>query len=411
MSTHPRTDVESSFQQRRGLNTIFNDVATALTIALPLFGVLAAARLTWLHGMGMAELASCAVMYVLTFVGVEVGFHRHFAHRSFRATPPVRTVLAILGSMAMQGSLIWWSGVHRIHHVHADRPGDPHSPTEGLVHAHFGWLFRNLDPPGWRVRARDLFRDPIARKTTRAYHVLGLAGFLLPAAVVGLAKHSWEGCLVGLLWGGLVRIFLVNHITWSINSVCHRFGSRPYSTKDDSRNNAYLSLPSLGFSWHNNHHAYPGSAINTHRWWQIDPCGLLILSLESLGLTWDVRTASGLRRKRNKDANNSPARDKSIDEKRHIGVRVLILTQAGAVEKVREVGVELLSLPPAELMKTPLSPTGRLPATHWICKNYFPEEIAQKIASYPVRNNTEIIVGGATTTAQVLSRRGLRRIA
>ncbi len=408
---HPQSAIEVSLPNHRGLNTIFNDVATVMTIALPLFGVVIAARLTWTRGMGIAEVAACAVMYVLTFVGVEVGFHRHFAHRSFRAAPAVRATLAVLGSMAMQGSLIWWAGVHRIHHAHADRPGDPHSPVDGFVHAHFGWLFRNLDPPGWRVRARDLFRDPIARKTTRAYHALGLTGFLLPASVVGIAKHSWQGCLVGLLWGGLVRIFLVNHITWSINSVCHRFGSRPYSTKDDSRNNPYLSLPSLGFSWHNNHHAYPGSAINTHRWWQIDPCGLLIIGLQSLGLTWDVRTVSGLRGKTNIDADISPRRNRPLREKSRGGVRVLIITQAAAVEKVREVGVEILSLPPADLMKTPLSPTGKLPATHWICKNYFPEEIANKIASYPVRSSTEIIVGGDTTTAQVLSRRGLRRIA
>jgi stearoyl-CoA desaturase (delta-9 desaturase) len=400
-------------QDHRGLNTISNNVATIMTIALPLLGVFAAARISWRQGTGLAEVASCAIMYVLTFVGVEVGFHRHFAHRSFRAALPIRALLAVLGSMAMQGSLIWWAGVHRVHHAHTDREGDPHSPLEGFLHAHVGWLFRNIDPPDWRRRARDLFRDPLARKATRAYHAWGLAGFVLPAAGVALVKHSWEGCVQGLLWGGLVRVFLVNHVIWSINSVCHRFGSRPYSTKDESRNNAYLSLASLGFSWHNNHHAYPGSAINTHRWWQIDPCGWAIIGLQSLGLAWNVRTASRIRldNKDRLECDRDTEVGESVRPKNGCGVRVLIITPAESVTKVRELGVEILALPPGELMKTPLSATGKFPATHWVCKNYFPDEVAHKISSYAVRNGTEIIVGGESSTAQVLSSRGLRRIA
>jgi len=396
----PQATARGLAQDHRLLNTT-SDVATIMTITLPFLGVVAAARLTWSYGTGAAEIASCAVMYVLTFVGVEVGFHRHFAHRSFRAAPPVRAILAALGSMALQGSLLWWAGVHRVHHAHADRSGDPHSPLEGFVHAHVGWLFRNLDPPDWRHRARDLFRDPLVRNTTRLYYFWGLTGLLLPAVGVGLAEHSWQGSMLGFLWGGLVRIFVVNHVIWSINSVCHRFGSRPYSTKDESRNNALLSLPSLGFSWHNNHHAFPGSAINAHRWWQIDPCGLLIVGLQSLGLAWNVRTASE-QGKGAKDVDRGIRQDK---------VRVLIITSAGpAVEKVRSLGIEILALPHAELMKTPLSPTGKLPATHWICKNYFPEEVVSRIASYPVRHGTDIIVGGDTPTAQILASRGLRRI-
>jgi stearoyl-CoA desaturase (Delta-9 desaturase) len=270
-----------------------SDVVAIITIVLPFLGVLAAALPKWSHGTGAAEIASCAIMYVLTFVGIEVGFHRHFAHRSFSAARPVRIILAGLGSMALQGSLVWWAGVHRVHHAKADRSGDPHSPLEGLLHAHVGWLFRNLDPPGWRQRASSLFRDDVARKATRTYYLWALGGFLLPAIGVAVAKHSWEGLMLGLLWGGLVRIFLVNHFVWSINSICHRFGSRRYPTRDQSRNNALLSLPSLGFSWHNNHHAYPGSAVNSHQWWQLDLCGLLILGLQSLGLAWDVGNCTG----------------------------------------------------------------------------------------------------------------------
>jgi stearoyl-CoA desaturase (delta-9 desaturase) len=287
------TDQMKALAQNHRTLRAGSDLAAIATVALPFVGVLAAARFTWTHGAAVAELASCAVMYVLTFVGVEVGFHRHFAHRSFLAVRPVRIILAGLGSMALQGSVLWWAGVHRVHHAHADHFGDPHSPLEGLLHAHVGWLFRNLDPPDWRRRASNLFRDEVARKVTRTYYLWALGGLLLPAGAVALALHSWEGLLLGFLWGGLVRIFLVNHFVWSINSVCHRFGSRPYSTRDESRNNALLCLPSLGFSWHNNHHAFPASALNSHRWWQLDPCGLLILGLQSLGLVSNVGNSFG----------------------------------------------------------------------------------------------------------------------
>ena len=273
------------------LLTTGSDLLTILTIVLPFLGFLAAASLTWSRGAGAADIASCLIMYVLTFVGIEVGFHRHFAHRSFQAVRPVRVILAALGSMALQGSVLWWAGVHRVHHAKADQLGDPHSPLEGLIHAHVGWLFTNLDPPGWRRRAANLFRDDVVRNATRMYYLWALAGLLLPSLAVALVTNSWKGLLLGLLWGGLVRIFLVNHFVWSINSVCHRFGSRPYATKDESRNNAFLCLPSLGFSWHNNHHAFPGSALNSHRWWQFDPCGLLILALESFGLVSNVGKA------------------------------------------------------------------------------------------------------------------------
>jgi len=282
-------------QPRSQLLSASSDLMTILTIVVPFLGFLAAARLAWSHGAGAAEITAFAIMYVLTFVGVEVGFHRHFAHRSFRAVRPVRIILAGVGSMALQGSVLWWAGVHRVHHANSDHSGDPHSPLEGLLHAHVGWLFRNLDPPEWRRRASTLFRDDVVRAATRGYYLWALAGLLVPSVGVALATRSWRGLLLGFLWGGLVRIFLVNHFVWSINSICHRFGSRPYGTKDESRNNALLCLPSLGFSWHNNHHAFPGSALNSHRWWQLDLCGFLILALRSLGLAWNVGNASGLK--------------------------------------------------------------------------------------------------------------------
>jgi stearoyl-CoA desaturase (Delta-9 desaturase) len=402
--------------QSRGVLNATSNALTIITIVLPFLGVLAAARLTWSHGVGGAELTSFAIMYVLTFVGVEVGFHRHFAHRSFLAARPVRILLAGLGSMAWQGSVVWWAGVHRIHHANADRSGDPHSPLEGLLHAHVGWLFKNLDPPGWRRRAANLFRDDVVRMATRSYYLWALAGILLPAVGVAIATRSAEGLLLGFLWGGLVRIFFVNHFIWSINSVCHRFGSRPYQLRDESRNNALLCLPSLGFSWHNNHHAFPGSAINSHHWWQLDICGLLILGLQRLGLAWNARNVSGLEKDGEgvSGIDGVPSRGmlaKPISRSRPAGVRVLIITPAGeAVEKARALGSEMLGLSRADLMKTPLSPTGKPPATHWVCKNYFPKEIVHKIASYPLRHGTEIIIGEEFVTSQVLVSRGLKRI-
>ena len=270
---------------------------TALTICLPLFGVLMAASLL-VRGdrAGWSALASCAIMFVLSLVGVEAGFHRHFAHKSFKATRTVRLILAGLGSTAFQGSVLWWVAIHRIHHRNADRSGDPHSPMEGFVHAHVGWLFKNLFPPNWRRRSLDLFRDDVVRTATRRHYVWGVGGLIAPALLVGLSTWSVHGLVMGFLWGGLVRVFLVNHVVWSINSICHSFGSRPYGTRDTSRNNALLSLPSLGFSWHNNHHAFPASAINSHKWWQFDFCGVVILALSAMGQAWDVRRVTDVRR-------------------------------------------------------------------------------------------------------------------
>jgi stearoyl-CoA desaturase (delta-9 desaturase) len=418
MKASPSISMIAPVDESRASLNAHSHAVTAITIGLPFLGVLAAIRLTWSHGAGAAELLSCAIMYVVTFLGVEVGFHRHFAHRSFRAARPVRFILAACGSMGFQGSALWWAGVHRVHHAHADRPGDPHSPLEGLIHAHFGWLFKHLDPPDWRRRARNLYRDDVVRYATRTHYLWALAGLVIPAVGVALVERSWRGLLLGFLWGGLVRVFLANHVIWSINSICHTFGSRPYSTRDESRNNALLSLPSLGFSWHNNHHAFPGSAMNSHHWWQLDPCGLFILGLQSLGLVWNVQSVGGPEKISTGDGTDarSPLRPSGMPEESlrttpPAGVRVLIITPNGtAVAQTRELGVEMLALPRIELMKTPVSPTGKLPATHWICKNYFSEEIAGKMASYPARHGTEIIVGGEFRTAQILASRGLKRI-
>ncbi len=269
-----------------------------VVVVTPLLGVVAAGALLWGYGFGLIELTLLAVLYVATVVGVEVGMHRHFSHRAFQAHPAVRAMLAILGSTAAQGPVLFWAAVHRSHHAHSDREGDPHSPYEhgegygkmfkGLWHAHVGWLFR----PGsidFGAVVPDLLRDRMVFRLHCLYPLWVFLGLAVPAAIGGIMAGSWRGCLLGFVWGGLVRIFLVHHATWSVNSLCHVFGSRPFETNDRSTNNAWLLPSSLGGCWHNNHHAFPTAAKNNFRWWQIDPCGWFISVLEITGLAWDVK--------------------------------------------------------------------------------------------------------------------------
>lgn len=271
--------------------------AYAMVLTPPL-GLLAAIVLSWGHGVGAIDLALLVGMYVATVIGVEVGMHRHFSHRAFQAHPAVRAALGIFGSMAAQGPVLFWVSTHRRHHAFSDRPGDPHSPYydehgtplgRNLLHAHVGWLFR-AEGADMASYAPDVLRDRLAFAIHRQYTFWVAMGLLLPAALGGWLSQSWYGALTGLLWGGLVRVFLVHHATWSVNSLCHVAGSRAHPTRDLSTNNAWLLLPSLGGSWHNNHHAYPAAAHNAHHWWQLDPSGWLISLLSKLGLAWNVRT-------------------------------------------------------------------------------------------------------------------------
>jgi stearoyl-CoA desaturase (delta-9 desaturase) len=272
-------------------------VALVMVVA-PLLGLVAAIVLAWGRGVGLVDVALLASFYVLGVVGVEVGLHRYFAHRAFEAAGPVRVALAVLGSMAAQGPIHFWVAVHRRHHAHSDRAGDPHSPhgedlgprelLKGLWHAHVGWLFAgDVTDPG--RYAPDILRDRLILGISRLYVLWLLLGLALPALIGGCATRSWWGALSGFLWGGLVRTFLVHHATWSVNSLCHMFGSRPFPTRDRSTNIPWLALPSLGGSWHNNHHAFPTAASTSVAWWQLDPCGWLIGWLERLGWVWNVR--------------------------------------------------------------------------------------------------------------------------
>jgi stearoyl-CoA desaturase (delta-9 desaturase) len=236
--------------------------------------------------------------YLLTILGITVGFHRHFTHRAFKAHPAVRAALGVLGSMACQGPLIYWVSNHRRHHQYSDLPGDPHSPFidhdralngwVGFWHAHMGWTFTH-DTTNTMRFAQDLIRDGLVSRINRLYLVWVGLSISLPALLGGLLSLSWEGAISAFVWGSLVRLFLTYHATNAVNSITHMFGSRPFEAGGHSTNNALLALPVLGEGWHNNHHAFPQSAVFGLRWWQLDPGGWVIIALEKTGLAWDVR--------------------------------------------------------------------------------------------------------------------------
>ncbi len=270
--------------------------ANLIGVVLPFLGVLAAVVLLWNRAVDAADLAILAVTYMLTAVGVTVGYHRLLTHRAFQTHPWLERTFAVLGSLSVQGSVMDWVADHRKHHAHTDREGDPHSPhvghgsgLAGLWHAHVGWLLETQGQADWRRYASELYEDPAMRAIGRSFPLLALISLLAPAAA-GFVVHGGTvgGALRGLVWGGLVRIFIVHHVTWSVNSVCHFFGSRRFDVDDHSTNVGWLAVLSLGESWHHNHHAFPRSAYHGLRWWEVDPSGLIISGLERVGLAWNV---------------------------------------------------------------------------------------------------------------------------
>jgi len=265
-------------------------------VVVPFAGTLIAIILLWNSWVDATDLALLAGFYLITAGGITVGFHRLLTHRAFRTYPWVERTFAVLGSMSVQGSVLDWVADHRKHHAHTDEEGDPHSPhvghgsgLHGLWHAHVGWLVETQGQSDWKKYAPELYEDPKMRAIGRRFPMLVGLSLLLPT-IAGCALHGWtlEGAIRGYLWGGLVRIFLVHHVTWSVNSVCHFFGSRRFEVEDRSTNVAWLALPSLGESWHHNHHAFPRSAEHGLRWWEVDPSALIIRGLEKTGLAWDV---------------------------------------------------------------------------------------------------------------------------
>jgi stearoyl-CoA desaturase (delta-9 desaturase) len=279
-------------------NTPLNKLYAVAGFTASLAGTVVAVVLAFRWGVGALELGLMALMYSVTMMGMTVGYHRFFSHRSFEAHPAVITALAISGGMAAQGPVLYWASNHRIHHRYTDAPGDPHSPhyrgpqklgtLSGLWHAHMAWIYRHGIPDAVAY-SRDLLRSPLIRRLNSLYLVWVALGLALPALLGGLLTGSAEGALRGLLWGGFVRIFAVFQTGLALGSLCHSYGSRPFAIRGRAANNALLALQSFGEGWHQNHHAFPSSAIFSFEWWQVDLGAWLIRGLESLGWVWKVK--------------------------------------------------------------------------------------------------------------------------
>jgi stearoyl-CoA desaturase (delta-9 desaturase) len=275
-------------------------IVNLIGVPLPFIGLIAAIALLWNRAIGPLELALMLFFYVVTALGVTLGFHRMLTHRAFESSRVFRAIITAFGSMAVQGSVITWVADHRKHHAFTDHEGDPHSPhlagpgfwggVKGLWHAHIGWLFESVGTADRERFAPDLVKDRLMRAMDKLFFLWVVVGFAIPFALGWIVGGGLGTALTALLWGGLVRVFLLHHVTWSINSVCHFFGKRRFDVEDESRNVFWLAPLSMGESWHHNHHAFPTSAFHGLRFWErmADPTGLVISLLEKLGVIWDV---------------------------------------------------------------------------------------------------------------------------
>jgi len=275
--------------------TRFQRNANIGAVLVPFLAVLAAIPLLWNSLVGATDLAIMVTIYLATAFSITIGYHRLLTHRAFETYRPLKYLFAILGSMAVQGPVIGWVADHRKHHAHTDEEGDPHSPhvghgsgLRGLWHAHVGWLWEQNGLASGKKYAPDLLEDAGMRFISRNFLWWVLLGLAIPFGVGFAVSGTLTGALLALFWGGFVRIFFVHHITWSINSVCHFFGQRRFATEDKSTNVFWLALPSLGEAWHHNHHAFPRAAVQGLKWWEIDLSGLVIRTLGTVGLAWNV---------------------------------------------------------------------------------------------------------------------------
>jgi stearoyl-CoA desaturase (delta-9 desaturase) len=283
-------------------------IATVMwfTVLLPYGGLAALVVWTWLAALCRFDLACLVVSYLAIGFGVTVGYHRLLAHRAFTTWRWLESVLLIFGCMAMQGPPVRWAATHRRHHQRSDHDGDPHSPhhhgsgvsglVKGLWHAHTGWLLR-VDPADTARSCTDMLASPVVRFVDRYYAVWLALSVLVPFALGAIVKGSLLGGGVTVLWATVLRIALMHHATWSVNSICHLFGYRSFQSGDGSRNNPVVALLSLGEGWHNNHHAFPTSARHGLRWYEFDASYVLIRSMELLGMAWDVRLPSAAARR------------------------------------------------------------------------------------------------------------------
>jgi stearoyl-CoA desaturase (delta-9 desaturase) len=273
--------------------------ATGTVSVVPFLALGVVCWQVWAELLHWSDIAVFGILYVLTGFGVTVGFHRLFTHRAFATKRWLRGVLAVCGSAAIEGPVISWVADHRKHHAFSDQPGDPHSPhvdhgvgwrgaLRGLAHAHMGWLFLHTQRGARKRYAPDLIADPVVSFVDRTFLYWAIGGLGAAFGLGWLIGGTLSAALTGLLWGGAVRLLVLHHVTFSINSLCHFFGRRRFDTDDESRNLAWLSLLSFGEAWHNNHHAFPTSAAHGMRWWEFDSSSLLIRGLEKVGLAWDV---------------------------------------------------------------------------------------------------------------------------
>ena len=280
-------------------NETLDRIATGTITVLPFIALGIVGWQVWNDLLHWSDVAVFLIMYLITGLGVTVGFHRHLTHRAFKAKPWVHGGLAIMGSMAIEGPVTAWVADHRKHHAFADKEGDPHSPhvdhgggvrgaLKGLFHAHVGWLFIHTHRGAKARYAPDLQKDPLIRWVDRTFLLWVFVGLFASWTLGYLIGGTLTAAWTGLLWGGGVRMLVVHHVTYSINSLCHFFGEKRYPTDDHSRNLLWLALPTLGESWHNNHHAFPTSAAHGLRRRDIDPSAAVIRGLEKLGLVWDV---------------------------------------------------------------------------------------------------------------------------
>jgi stearoyl-CoA desaturase (Delta-9 desaturase) len=288
----PRPDIEPEPDGR------LDRFLVGVFVAVPLLAVLAAVPLAWGWGLGWHDIVIAFVFYVVTGMGITMGFHRHFTHSSFKAARPLHVSLAIAGSLAIEGPVLVWVADHRRHHKYSDREGDPHSPwrfgndwkalSKGLLYAHMGWMF-NPNRTSQQKFCPDLLADPPIRRVSNTFPLWVAVSLLAPALIGGLWSMSLAGALTAFFWASLVRICLLHHVTWSINSVCHTFGNEDFDVRDKSRNVAWLAIPSFGESWHNLHHSDPTCARHGALKGQIDISARAIWIAEKLGWAWDVR--------------------------------------------------------------------------------------------------------------------------
>jgi len=267
-------------------------------VVVPLLAVLAIVPVAWGWGLGWHDVVIGLVFYVISGMGISMGFHRHFTHSSFKGNKPLRVALAIAGSLAIEGPLLVWVADHRRHHKYSDKEGDPHSPwrfgddwkalTKGFLFAHMGWMF-NGNRTSQRKFCPDLLADRPMRRISNLFPLWVAVSLLAPALIGGLWSMSLTGALTAFFWASLVRIALLHHVTWSINSVCHTFGNEDFASRDKSRNVAWLAIPSFGESWHNLHHADPTCARHGALKGQIDISARVIRWCEQLRWAWDVR--------------------------------------------------------------------------------------------------------------------------